>query len=162
MADETLNARLQHVLQELRPSSVLLIGDSLAPVVEALTGAEGTITRLASAEATQRLAALGIYDLALVQADADLAELEIEALLARLRDVYARKVLAIVAADLADGPWSRRSLTRLGFTPYGTAVGAEGERLLLYQFDIAIYKTTPDWLSPNSWANPELWDKYRW
>jgi len=31
-----------------------------------------------------------------------------------------------------------------------------------YCFDIDHYKTTPDWLNPRHWANPELWDKYRW
>ncbi|MCO6440372.1 MAG: hypothetical protein J5I81_04650 [Nitrococcus mobilis] len=162
MADETLNARLQRVLVELRPNSVLVVGDSLAPLVETLTGAGETLTRLSSTEAAQRLSALSIHDLALVQADATLTAPESGVLLARLRDVYARKVLVIVALGLADGPWSRRSLIRLGFTPYGAAVGAEDARLLLYQFDIATYKTTPDWLSPNNWANPELWDKHRW
>lgn len=162
MADETLNTRLQSVLEELRPSSVLVIGDSLAVLVKTLTAADGTLTHLSSVEAAQRLPALSIHDLALVQADAALAALESGVLLAQLRDVYARKVLVIVAPGLADGPWSRHSLIRLGFTPYGAATGAEGKRLLLYQFDIATYKTTPDWLSPNNWANPELWDKYRW
>ncbi|WP_290652932.1 DUF6231 family protein [Aquisalimonas sp.] len=32
----------------------------------------------------------------------------------------------------------------------------------LYGFDVGTYKTTPDWLNPRYWANPELWGKYRW
>lgn len=31
-----------------------------------------------------------------------------------------------------------------------------------YAFNIRDYKPTPDWLNPRAWANPELWDKYRW
>ncbi|MGD8939893.1 MAG: DUF6231 family protein [Gammaproteobacteria bacterium] len=32
----------------------------------------------------------------------------------------------------------------------------------VYAFDIASYKTTPDWLNNKYWANPELWDKHWW
>ncbi|WP_322520450.1 DUF6231 family protein [Guyparkeria halophila] len=32
----------------------------------------------------------------------------------------------------------------------------------IYLFDIETYKRTPDWLNARHWANPELWDKYRW
>ncbi len=32
----------------------------------------------------------------------------------------------------------------------------------LYRFDIADYKTTPDWLNSRYWAHPELFDKHRW
>lgn len=162
MADETVGARLQDVLTRVRPASILIIGDSLVAPVEALTGGLGSITCLPSAEAPKELSGLSIHDLALVQIDAVLPEAEMAILLSRLRDIYARKVLVIVPLDLDCGPWDRRALIRLGFTPYGEAGGATGERLLLYQFDIATYKITPDWLSPNNWANPELWDKYRW
>lgn len=41
---------------------------------------------------------------------------------------------------------------------YDTDTGA----LSLYEFDIYNYKTTPAWLSNKYWANPELWEKYRW
>lgn len=162
MADEALSAWLQAVLAQVRPGSILIIGDSLASLVEPFTGDAGSITCLASVEAPERLPALGIHDLALVQADAALPAEGIVVLLSRLRDVYARKVLVIVSSGLDRGPWTRRSLIGLGFTPYGEAVDAAGERLCLYQFDIATYKTTPEWLSPDNWANPELWDKYRW
>lgn len=162
MADEALSIRLQAVLARVRPDSVLLIGDALVPLVESYTDNVGSITYLASAEAPKRLSALGIHDLALVQAEVVLSAAEIAILLSRLRDIYARKVLVIVSSGLDREPWDRHSLVGLGFTPYGEAVDAAGERLCLYQFDIATYKTTPEWLSPDNWANPELWDKYRW
>ncbi|MDN5870784.1 MAG: DUF6231 family protein [Nitrococcus sp.] len=162
MAGEALSERLQAVVSQVHPDSVLVIGDSAVAATHALAGRSGSITRLSSTDAAQGLSGLDIQDLALVCADAALAETEIAILLSRLRDIYARKVLVIVARDLNSGSWNRRSLVGLGFTPYGGAVDEAGDPLLLYQFDIATYKTTPDWLSPDNWANPELWDKYRW
>ncbi len=32
----------------------------------------------------------------------------------------------------------------------------------LYKYDITTYKKKPEWLNPTNWANPELWDKFRW
>lgn len=162
MAQERLAARLQAVLQQIRPGSVLAIGAPLVRRIEAMTGGEAVTTCLSSAEATERLGSLEVHDLAFIQVDEALPVAGGCALLARLRDLHARKVLVIVAAHLNHTPWDRRSLIGLGFTPHGEAVDEAGERLLLYQFDIATYKTTPDWLSPEHWANPELWDKYRW
>ncbi|HET8701250.1 MAG TPA: DUF6231 family protein [Nitrococcus sp.] len=162
MAAEALKVRLQTVLARIRPDSVLIIGDALAPTIAALLGDRGAIAHLASTEALERLPALGFHDLALVWADAALSAEGAAVLLSRLRDIYARKVLIIVPPALDHAPWDRRSLIGLGFTPYGEARATADEHLCLYQFDIATYKTTPDWLSPENWANPELWDKYRW
>lgn len=162
MANEALETRLRAVLTDVGPHSVMVIGDALAPTVKSLTSSGVSLTCLASAEATEGITALGIHDLALVQADAALPAEGIDVLLSRLRDVHARKVLVIVSSELDGGSWRRQALIGLGFTPYGQAAGVAGERLFLYQFDIATYKTTPDWLSPSNWANPELWDKYRW
>ena len=162
MANGALNTRLQSVLADIGPDSVLIIGDTLVSTVQSFMGDGGSVTCLASAEAAEGVSALDVHDLALVQADTAMPAEGIDVLLSRLRDLYARKVLVIVSPDLDKGPWRRQALIGLGFTPYGEATDAEGERLSLYQFDIATYKTTPDWLSPSNWANPELWDKYRW
>ncbi|MGD8710180.1 MAG: DUF6231 family protein, partial [Ectothiorhodospiraceae bacterium] len=88
------------------------------------------------------------------------ADDDVGPLLSRLRDVRARRVLVVARRDCSSA-WSRRSMVGYGFTPFGTAE-ADGAPAKLYQFDIATYKTTPDWLNARNWANPELWDKYRW
>ena len=102
-------------------------------------------------------------DLALVEGggagpDAAIAPL----LLARLRDVVARVTLVLVPADApAQSPWRREDLRALGYVRAGRYLWGEAA-LDVYRFDITTYKTTPDWLSPEGWAHPELWDKYRW
>lgn len=101
-----------------------------------------------------------IADLAVVDSAADVPDADVPILLSRLRDLSARRVLVIVREG-ASAPWQRRTLMGHGYTHYGQAlIGTTPADL--YQFDIATYKHTPDWLNPRNWANPELWDKHRW
>ncbi len=73
-------------------------------------------------------------------------------LLAALRDQWADRVV-LLGPDSVDA----QQLVALGFTPTDCGNGCTQ-----FEFDIAHYKNTPDWLNPKGWANPENWDKYRW
>lgn len=91
-----------------------------------------------------------IYDAALIDAgsfdDAALAPL-----IARFRDVSARALLLWLPAG------RQLNASALGLTPlhdYGDGA--------LYGYEIATYKTPPDWLNADYWANPQMWDKKRW
>ena len=75
-------------------------------------------------------------------------------LLASLRDRANRRVVVHMGDARIGGAIDQR-MVALG---YRRLTANEG----LYVFDIENYKDTPDWLSPRNWANPELWDKYRW
>ena len=72
-------------------------------------------------------------------------------LLASLRDRANRPVVVHLGETVDD----RLKMIALGYR------AAEGNDPV-YVFDINDYKETPDWLSPRNWANPEMWDKYRW
>ena len=82
------------------------------------------------------------------------------ALLARLRDVQAQR-FAVIVPEQRDTHWTPDTFIALGLSIHGHYREADPP-LLLATYDIANYKRTPDWLSPKNWANPELWDKYRW
>ena len=82
------------------------------------------------------------------------------ALLARLRDVQAQR-FAVIVPEQRDSHWTPDTFIALGLSIHGHYREAD-QPLLLATYDIANYKRTPDWLSPKNWANPELWDKYRW
>jgi len=43
----------------------------------------------------------------------------------------------------------------LGFTLSATDTA---ENLRIYDYDLATYKTVPDWLNARYWANPERWE----
>ncbi len=72
-------------------------------------------------------------------------------LLASLRDRGNRPVVVYLGESVDD----RMKMIALGYR-------ALDRDEPVYQFDIHDYKQTPDWLNPRNWANPELWDKYRW
>lgn len=156
MSDPAIQA-LAHALADAKPQSVLAVG-RLAEVFVARRFADGprsvTVAPAAAGEALNRH---GRFDLAiLTDALESLDRGEASGLLARLRDLYAGCVVLLVSHTDCD--WSGTDLTALGFTRLHEIPG----RGTLYGFDIATYKTTPDWLNPDYWANPELWDRYRW
>ena len=68
--------------------------------------------------------------------------------------VFVAEGSALVNPSLSE----RTALMALGL------VGKKDEQQDIWwcEFDIADYKTTPDWFGPKNWANPELWDQYRW
>ncbi len=109
-----------------------------------------------------RLARLGRYDLALVSGVLEsLPAPAGAALLARLRDVHARRLLVLVRGGAGAGVWDESALRGYGLRPAGSW-GEAGGATCLYEFDLYDYKMTPDWLNAEHWAHPELWDKYRW
>jgi|SRR5689334_20677609 len=77
------------------------------------------------------------------------------ALLARLRDFEARHVLLWL--ELSRAPLGETDLRALGFRLHARDADAA-----LFGFDLYDYKERPEWLSPDRWAHPELWDKFRW
>ena len=77
------------------------------------------------------------------------------ALLAALRDRIAGHV--VVLADLARSPLREAELRALGFRPH-----ARDGDAAVFGFDLYGYKDRPDWLGPQHWAHPELWDRFRW
>lgn len=87
------------------------------------------------------------------------------ALIARLRDVYAQRLLVLIAREEATSQdtrgWRRTDFNALGLSPIKTG-SDPGRRWAVFQFDLFNYKTTPDWLNSKHWANPEMWDKARW
>ena len=149
---------LDRVLQETSPRHYMVIGDArpLDPEPVAADTSRTTITRLAPEETLDALSRHGRQDLVLVGALEVFPRADGEILLSRLRDLYARRVLARLRPS-AD--WEHRDMTAFGFTRLARLGDDDG---LLYGFDMATYKTTPDWLNPRFWANPELWGEYRW
>ncbi len=99
-------------------------------------------------------------DLAVVDAAGDWPPGTLPGLVSRLRDVLARRVVILARADNG-GDLNRGAIVGLGFHRLGVSEDDSGRRRW-YEFDMAHYKVTPDWLNPRHWANPELWDKYRW
>lgn len=165
MTEQNVLPPVEELLARARPGCLLAVGPAACQVANRHAENHGDcrVTQRQSADARQLLSAGEAVDLALLEGgphgpERDTAPL----LLARLRDVLARVTLVMLPDDPApEAPWRRADLRSLGYVPAGRHQWRDTP-FQVYRFDIATYKTTPDWLSPEGWANPELWDKYRW
>jgi len=149
-----------------RPSSVLALGPAAAALVPSPSAPGARPLRVRVVPHAHTLADLDgddAVDLALVAGlleESDKRSAEI--LLARLRDMNARRMLIVIDLERAAAQgWDQRALFALGFERL-QRVTENGRPFELYGFDIRRYKVTPDWLNARFWANPELWDKFRW
>jgi hypothetical protein len=154
---------LREALAAQRPRSLLSIGaGSDAPFADFLDAHPQTRhTHLG--EAPPAPAGLTRHDFAYVANTLELLEPAAgRALIAGLRDLVARRLYVLVALDEAnEGGWDEATLLALGLTATARYAG-DAQPLALYRFDLYDYKPTPDWLNPRFWANPEMWDRYRW
>lgn len=162
---------IETLLAECRPGSVLMVGTgadtAIANYLEQvrLLGGECRVDRLAASQAGSPIEHR--YDMGIVTDT--LEHLDKRAairLLSRLRDLYTRRFCAAVRIGsnrpALRSTWSRNELLALGMVLVNSYENEDNRRIHLYKYDIATYKQTPGWLNPDDWANPELWNKYRW
>lgn len=97
------------------------------------------------------LQGLGVYDLGIVVC----LSAPPEPLLGRLRDIHVRRLL--VTGEAADR-MSPGDMLALGFEGYPYPDGPR--RAYLYDRDS--YNREREWNSPENWAHPDNFDKYRW
>lgn len=120
-----------------------------------------TVAIIAARDAQAGLDNLPHVQLAVVDGAAAFAdEAAAIQLVSRLRDVCASRVL-VIGAPQSGALLGRQQLIGLGFRRWETT-GEGDNRRRWYEFSLADYKVTPDWLNARHWANPELWDRYRW
>lgn len=164
------NDPLTRQLKAWQPRTLIAVGDDAPHLLgEYLKlSSQCELERVATKGAAERLLSLESkrrYDFALVAGYLERVEAaEGSAVLARLRDVLARRLwLMVTITGDAKGktPWSDAELSAFGFTLLNR-LEENGKSARLFGFDIASYKRTPDWLNPRHWAHPELWEKFRW
>lgn len=159
---------LVKLLEQQEPASILAIG---APALEcvsiyAASHPQASIDRLEGPDFLQTLEGRGRYALCVVAGTLEHMGKEAAGqLIARLRDVHAERLYVVVPiGETRQGFASHWELSEL--IGYGLKAiadyGEEPEHLQLFEFDIATYKDTPDWLNAKYWAHPERWDKERW
>lgn len=88
-----------------------------------------------------------------------------EQLIARLRDLHCDRLIIVIpiGTDWPDNVshWQQTDLMGLGFSLLAE-FHSNKHLVHIYAFDIASYKTTPEWLNSKYWANPEMFNKYWW
>jgi hypothetical protein len=157
---ETLPAtheRLSEAIDTFQPQRLLLIADQ-PPALDQPPGDHWWYT---GQQASDAIDALPAVDLAVLDGDADFGSaVSAIQLVGRLRDVSAMRTL-VIASSGSNGMLPRAELIGLGLHRWQDSRDTDRRRRW-FHFALQDYKTTPDWLNARHWANPELWDKFRW
>ena len=86
-------------------------------------------------------------------------------ILSKLRDVLTKQYCVCLPVSHASTKesWQLNDLFSFALERVATyqAIDCEIE-YGLFKYNINTYKKTPNWLNSDNWANPNLWDKYRW
>ena len=140
--------RFAALLEGWTPGSLLLVGEP--PAGAHFPPAE--VTRIGAPGALQALEVLGRFDVAAVAfGRAAPPGDEVELLLGRLKNLHAPRIVAWIDA----GEALAGRLRALAFEP-------DSEAPALWIHDIDRYNPRREWNSPDDWAHPENFDKYRW
>lgn len=161
---------LTRQLEKWQPRTLIAVGNDASRLLRGYAEAtpECALEAVETESAAETLLSLENerrYDFALVAGYLErVGRAEGSAVIARLRDVLARRLCVMVGTIKETSRatiWSDAELSAFGLTLL-SRYEEDGKRARLYGFDIASYKQTPDWLNPRHWAHPELWGKFRW
>lgn len=156
------------LIEEIAPESLLVV-DLKEPnsLKEQLRQhPQWKVRRIHDGNLLGRIASSGQHDVAVLRNTLEyLDKTQAGIVISRLRDLHSRRLLALVtvepdssAEDSIQSHWHDAELIAYGMTQL--AAYPDGRHL--YEYNILSYKNVPDWLNARNWANPELWDKYRW
>lgn len=162
---------IETLLNECQPASILVVGSGVEEAVDnyreqkRLMGRECRVKHIGRDGPAGTLSSR--YDMGIVAATIEhMDKKEAVLLLSRLRDLYTARFCTVVRIgdDWPDqqSTWTRNELLGIGMMLVNSYVDEDNRQTHLYKYDIATYKPTPGWLNPDDWANPELWNKYRW
>ncbi len=170
---DTIRTVLNKILSDHPPKNILCIGEGTDDAINGylIQHPDCQMMRidLVGMEANTTLELLDkhdIFEFGIVANSIEyLDKASAEHLLARLRDIYTKKLVVVVPIDMRwedhTSHWEETDMLALGFI-LKAKLNVDEKPVHVYAFDIASYKTTPDWLNNKYWANPQLWDKHWW
>ncbi len=168
MYPETEQTELRSLIQQFQPQQILSIG----PVGQELFASylaecqACTLHEVIDAPTLKQLDKYGRYDLVFVSHVLEnMPKPRAEQLIARLRDLHGDRLIIVLPIG-KDWPkhtsyWQQTDMLGLGFSQVAE-FQYQQHLVHIYAFDIASYKTTPDWLNNKYWANPEMFGKHWW
>jgi len=170
---KAIQSVLNRVLIDHPPKNLLCIGQGISDAIKEYLDQHAQCEMLQidfetmdMPKVMELLETQQVFDFAIVANSVEhIDKASAEHLLARLRDIQAKRLLIVVPIGTQwenhTSYWEETDLIALGFILKANITVHE-KSVHVYAFDIATYKTTPDWLNHKYWANPDLWDKYWW
>jgi hypothetical protein len=157
-------------LEAYGPASLLAIGPRAGALIAAYRSAHPDC-RMATLDADgtldgatllDELAGYGRVDFVILRGVLERVRPDTGAnLLARLRDVHAKRFCLVLNASDDSHPWQASALIAMGLTHWCNET-VDAASLEIHGFDLGTYKATPDWLNARHWAHPQHWGKERW
>lgn len=168
MYPEMEQTELQALIHQFQPQQILSIGPAGQELFTSyLAGCpECSLQECISVPTLEQLDGYGRYDLVFVSHVLErMPKSQAEQLIARLRDLHSERLIIVLPIG-KDWPghashWQETDMLGLGFSRVAKFQFKQ-HLVHIYAFDIASYKTTPEWLNSKYWANPEMFDKYWW
>lgn len=161
LSNRTPQEAIAALLAHYQPGSLLLIGNSELPAVQAFVEEhpDCRVDRGHAALLSNELAGKR-YDLALVVDCLEHLERRVGLqLLGGIRNLNASRLAVLV--DLTACGWQTTDLFALALQA-SERFERDGQSLQLFTYDLLNYKQVPDWLNAKFWANPENFGKYWW
>lgn len=124
------------------------------------TGDDTKFQHLTTPFSQQQLLEIAPIDLAVVShLTESLAKPEAQQWLGKIKNQYAPHVILISHPELAaEKGWQLTDYLALGFKH----IAGTEDGLQVFSYAIENYQPKRDWLNSRFWANPEMYDKYRW
>lgn len=137
--------------------SILILGDEIDQIKFEQTAVYFNEDNL------DQISDLGIFDFVLINGLLEKIKKEkAENLIAQMRDVHARQLLLIKnETGEFTSELTTNDLIRLGLRKVAE-IDQNDHLFEAWYFALETYKKVPDWLNNRFWANPELYEKYRW
>ena len=153
-----LSSLLAPYVSQFHPGSILTAGETAAACVQ--TANDTRLQHLATPFSRQQLMGVSPIDLAIIShLTESLDKAAAQSWLGMIKNLYAPHVILISHPDLSqEQGWQLTDYLAMGFKHIaGTADG-----LQVFSYAIENYQPKHDWLNSRFWANPELYNKYRW
>ena len=163
---------IETLINECQPSSILVIGEKGQEYIgdyvtqKKVINQECSVTSLSVDSALSQLKSHERYDVGIVTDTVEYMDKDRSGqLIARLRDIHTTRFLIVIRMgdkwEQLKSIWQTVDLLGFGMKLVNR-YEVDDKPIHVYKYDISSYKKTPEWLNSKDWANPQLWNKFRW
>ncbi len=163
---------IETLINECQPRSILIIGEKAETFIanylaqKKVLNQECKVTFVSVEDALFSLREPLRFDVCIVADTLEFLDKERAGqLIAALRDLHTDRFVTVVRMG---DQWEKIKSTwqTVDFLGYGMKLvnryQVDNKPIHIYKYDILTYKKTPEWLNARNWANPQLWNKFRW
>ena len=169
---EQIGFDIETLINECQPASILVIGERAQGYIEnyisqkKIIKQECSVTSISVDTALAQLKQHQRYDVGIVADAVEYLDKDQSGqLIASLRDLHTTRFVMVVRMgdkwDRLKSVWQTVDLLGYGMKLVNR-YSFDDKPIHVYKYDISTYKKTPEWLNSKNWANPQLWDKFRW